>query len=69
MNQNPQRDHIEQTHTIRSRLTEQYGIVEERDVVELQDLELREELSDTAGQDDPVETDAEGGERCHAGSI
>lgn len=69
MNQNPQRDHIEQTHTIRSRLTEQYGVVEEGNVVELQDLELREELSDMAGQDDPAETDAGGGESCHAGSI
>ncbi len=33
----------------RRKLTEQYGIVDEGDIVELTDLEAREELSNTAG--------------------
>ena len=46
------RDNEEQDRrTLQNRLREKYGIVDEGDIVQLTDLEAREEVAGTAGSD------------------
>lgn len=68
MNQNPHKGDLEQTSMIRRRLMEQYGIVEEGNIVELSDLEIREELPETE-EPFPVKMNTSECENSYAGSV